>query len=165
MVSYFKVYNLVPNYAPTVKSINWGCSKLPSKVGNIEHLMLTWNSCVNILACVVLIGSVIDYPANNLSSNVRPKNKDTIWKVWLTELRFKTAVLIQFTLPNNFSKEICHFHFVLPAMHFDEMWNNYRNNDVYSHLITKLNPFCMKKQTNWTSHVEMRNSVNFYGGR
>ena len=64
----------------------WGCSKLPSKVGNIEHQMLTWHSCVNILVCVVLSGSVIGYPANNMSSNVRPKDKDTIWMVLFTEL-------------------------------------------------------------------------------
>ena len=54
------------------------CSKLPAKVGNIEHQMLTLNSCVNILVCVVLISLVIGYPANNLSSNVRPKDNDTI---------------------------------------------------------------------------------------
>ena len=94
---------------------------------------------MNILVCGVLIGSVIGYPANNLSSNVRPKDKDTSWMVLFTEFCFNAAVLIQFTLPKNMlSQEMCHFHVVLPAMHFDEICEI--NTEIMTYILTYESP-------------------------
>ena len=96
MVSYIKVYSLVPDYVPTVKFINLfkkncGVQSYPPRWVTLNTRCWLW------MACVVLIGSVICYPVNDLSSNVRPKDKDTIWMVLFIELCFKTAVLVQFT--------------------------------------------------------------------
>ena len=98
MVSCIKVYSLVPDYVPTVKFINLfkknsGVQSYPPRWVTLNTRCWLWTFS----ACVVLSGSVICYPANDLSSNVRPKDKDTIWMVLFIELCFKTAVLVQFT--------------------------------------------------------------------
>ena len=153
MVSCIKVYSLVPDYAPTVKFINLfkknsGVQSYPPRWVTLNTRCWLWT----LSACVVLSGSVICYPANDLSSNVRPKDKDTIWMVLFIELCFKTAVLVQFTFTETlfYHKQLVIFHIVVPATHLDEMWKKHRNNDIYrltSHLVTNLNPFGMKQQT------------------